>query len=315
MRSQPLEFDTVVSACSLIAEDALRIDLVRSDGQQLPSWSPGSHVDVLLPTGVERQYSLCGQPGARSWTIVVLREDAGRGGSVWLHASVRVGMGLRVRGPSNHFEIEPAPRYRFIAAGIGITAILPMVRAVAGTAAQWRLDYAVSSARRMAFRSEVESLGADRVTQYVSDHGSRLSVDSLRPEAGELIYACGPARLLDALAARSRAWSTDALRLERFEPVEAGDPVRSASFTVDLTLSGGTYEVASGQSILDVVEQAGVFVLSSCREGTCGTCETVVLDGTVDHRDSILTESERRANDRMMICVSRASSPSLTLEL
>lgn len=309
------EFDTVVTRCAVIAEDALRIDFERADGEDLPSWSPGAHVDLMLPIG-DRQYSLCGdESNLSTWTVVVLREAAGRGGSAWLHEKVHPGMTLRIRGPQNHFALEPATKYLFIAAGIGITAIIPMVRAVARAGAEWRLDYAVSSTRRMAFNVEIDALGDDRVTIYISDEGRRLQVGSIRPEAGELVYACGPARLLDALAVRSAEWDADALRVERFDPVQPGAPARSDPFLVDLVLSGATVEVEPDESILDAVERAGVFVLSSCREGTCGTCETVVVDGAVDHRDSILTASERRANDRMMICVSRSASGRLRLDL
>ncbi|WP_375385777.1 PDR/VanB family oxidoreductase [uncultured Microbacterium sp.] len=316
MKIAPAEIDTVVESRSLVAEDALRLDLVRADGGVFPTWDPGAHIDVLLPSGIERQYSLCGSPEQqRTWTIVVLREPSGRGGSLWLHEQVELGTALRVRGPSNHFALDSALRYRLIAGGIGITAILPMIRSLESRGAAWELDYAARSAHRMAFRDEVRALGGERARMHVTAEGARLDLDALRPEPGELVYACGPARLLDALTERSADWEPGSLRIERFEAVRSTEPVQNQPITVDLVLAGQTIDVGAQESILDAVEREGIFVLSSCREGTCGTCETVVVGGTVEHRDSILTEAERRANDRMMICVSRASSSHLALEL
>jgi ferredoxin-NADP reductase len=312
----PAEFDTVVTAHSLIAEDVMRVDLARADGADFPTWDPGSHVDLVLPSGLERQYSLCGQPGQQSeWTIAVLLEREGRGGSKWLHENLDTGTVLRVRGPWNHFGLEPAPHYRFIAAGIGITTILPMIRSLGSRGASWELMYAAKSAERMAFQDEVSELSGGRVRKYLTTEGNRLDIGSLQPAPGELIYACGPARLLDALDERSRDWDSGVLHVERFEAVQPKVAPRNESFAVDLVLSGMTLQVSEDESILAAVERAGVFVLSSCREGTCGTCETAIVSGTAEHRDSILTKAERRANDRMMICVSRAESSPLALEL
>lgn len=312
----PPEFDVVVSARELIAEDVLRINLVRRDGLAFPPWSPGSHIDVLLPSGIERQYSLCGDTDqSETWSIAVLREQVGRGGSAWLHGFLAAGSPLRVRGPWNHFVLEPASRYRFVAGGIGITALLPMIRAVEAQGASWELDYASRTAERAAFAAEVHAIGGERVRMHVAADGARLEIRSLRPEQAELVYACGPARMLDELAEHAALWDAGTLHVERFEPVTPTATVPNAPFTVDLVLSGDTVEVDAQESLLDAVERAGVFVLSSCREGTCGTCETVVVEGTVEHRDSILTEAERQVGDRMMICVSRAASDRLALEL
>lgn len=146
MKPFAVEFGTIVTSRSIIAQDVLRIDLARADGGRFPSWDPGSHIDVMLPSGTERQYSLCGDKDDQSiWTIAVLHEKAGRGASGWLHAHAEIGSAIRVRGPSNHFALEPASRYRFIAAGIGITAILPMIRALNSSGAAWELDYSASS--------------------------------------------------------------------------------------------------------------------------------------------------------------------------
>lgn len=149
----------------------------------------------------------------------------------------------------------------------------------------------------------------------IADAGQRLDIAIVQQAEGELIYGCGPARLLDALIVQSQAWTASALHIERFEALHPILPFRQEPFTVDLLVSGMTLAVSAQQSILDAAEEAGIFALSSCREGTCGTCEIVVKSGLVDHRDSILTAAERQANDRMMICISRAASSSLALEL
>jgi ferredoxin-NADP reductase len=310
------EFDVVARGTATIADDIVRVDLVRADGTPFPEWRPGAHVDLLLPIGVERQYSLCGDPADRAtWTIGVLREQDGRGGSDWVHDSLAAGATLRVRGPWNHFALADAERYRFVAGGIGITPLLPMIRAAAASGADWTLDYAGRTASRMAFVPELAALAADRVRLHVADEGRRLDLGSLAPQPGELVYACGPARLLDELAERSADWPPATLHVERFEAKPLAEPVLHESFEVELLLSGETVTVPPDRTVLEVVEEAGVFVLSSCREGTCGTCETVVVEGEVDHRDSILSPEEQRASDRMMICVSRAACPRLVLEL
>ncbi|WP_448002443.1 PDR/VanB family oxidoreductase [Agromyces bauzanensis] len=310
------EFGVVVRAKTAIADGVVRVDLARDDGGRLPDWRPGAHVDLVLPIGLERQYSLCGDPAdTGTWSIGVLHEPDGRGGSAWVHDELEPGARLRVRGPRNHFELTDAAGYRFVAGGIGITPILPMIRVVAASGVDWTLDYAGRDAGHLAFVPELVALGGDRVRLHVAADGSRLDLAALVPADGERVYACGPARLLDELAALAESWAPSTLHVERFEAKPLAEPVRHEAFEVELALSGETLTVPEGRSVLEVVEEAGVFVLSSCREGTCGTCETVVFEGEVDHRDSILSPEEQRANDRMMICVSRAACPRLVLEL
>ncbi|RXZ73317.1 PDR/VanB family oxidoreductase [Agromyces albus] len=310
------EFEVIVRGRTAVAERVVRVELERADGEPFPEWRPGAHLDLLLPIGVERQYSLCGDPAdCDVWTIGVLREERGRGGSDWVHELLEVGGSIRVRGPWNHFAMTDAASYRFVAGGIGITPLLPMIRAAEASGASWTLDYAGSSTSRMAFASELASLGGERVRLHVADEGRRLDLAALTPRAGELVYACGPARMIDELASFSNSWPPSTLHVERFEAKPLAEPVLHESFEVELLLSGETLTVPPERTVLDVVEEAGLFVLSSCREGTCGTCETVVVEGDVDHRDSILSPEEQRANDRMMICVSRAACPRLVLEL
>ncbi|CAN5162257.1 PDR/VanB family oxidoreductase [soil metagenome] len=312
------EFDVTVTAIVPIAADILLITLARSDGGELPEWAPGAHIDVVLSPGVERQYSLCSDPADnRSWQVAVLREPSGRGGSEFLHTALSVGHRLRARGPLNHFAFEHSERYVFIAGGIGITPLLPMIRAADTAGADWTLAYAGRSEGAMAFARELRAEHPERVVVYASDVGERLALDAIFDDvsASTLVYCCGPARLLDAALGLAHDWPAGRLRLERFEAREVGAPVLDDSFEVELELSGLTLTVPPEKTILEVVEDAGVLVLSSCREGTCGTCETPVVSGEVDHRDSVLTPEEQADNEVMMICVSRAACPRLVLEL
>ncbi|MDO9397492.1 MAG: PDR/VanB family oxidoreductase [Herbiconiux sp.] len=323
------EIDVVVADVRPVATDVVLLTLRAVSGELLPAWAPGAHLDVLVQPGVERQYSLCGDPADRTqYRVAVLREPDGRGGSEHLHAHVAPGSTLRIRGPLNHFELSVpppgtplAPSYVFVAGGIGITPVLPMIRAVEAAGMPWELHYAGRSLERMPFVDELVTEYGSRVSVYTPDSPSgRLDLSSLsggsisRPVA---VYCCGPARMLTELEAVASAarWPSGALHLERFEAREMTEPVRHEAFTVELALSGLEVSVPPDRSILDVAEEAGVLVLSSCREGTCGTCETPVISGEVDHRDSVLTPDEQEANEVMMICVSRAACPRLVLEL
>ncbi|MCU1476070.1 MAG: oxidoreductase [Subtercola sp.] len=315
---QLAEFGAVVTEVSAAADDIVMVTLVRPSGELLPEWSPGAHIDLVLAPGLERQYSLCSDPADRSaWRVAVLRESGGRGGSEFVHTSVSIGSRVTVRGPLNHFALEPAPAYLFVAGGIGITPLLAMIAAADAAGAEWALAYAGRSTGSMAFAAELQAAHGDRVTIYAGESGERLALDGLFAGVGvgTLVYCCGPARLLDAALDLTDSLPSGALHLERFEAKSAGEPVFSDSFEVELELSGMTLIVPPERSILEVVEEAGVLALSSCREGTCGTCETPVVSGEVDHRDSVLTPEEQAENAVMMICVSRAACPRLVLEL
>ena len=321
MQNPPVSFfsdverDLVVADRTVLADGVLALDLVSHNGRDLPAWTPGSHVDVVLRPGLERQYSLCGDAADRSrWRIAVLREADGGGGSTALHDDVAVGQRLRVRGPRNHFvfEVTPGTRYRFVAGGIGITPLRAMVAAADAAGADWHLDYAGRSRSTMAFADELAAAHPDRVRLHVADEGGRLDVAGLAPDAGTALYACGPARLLDAL---EEVAGVGVLHVERFEAKEFGEPRWPGPFEVELALTGSTVTVQPGVSVLDAVAEAGVDVLSSCRVGTCGTCETPVLEGAVEHRDSVLSPGERAEDTVMMVCVSRAAGPRLVLDL
>lgn len=307
------EAELVVDRRESVADGVLALTLRHPLGEPLPVWEPGAHIDVVLGPELERQYSLCGDPADRSaWRIAVLREPDGRGGSAHVHERVAPGDTVRVRGPRNHFELRPAPRYRFIAGGIGITPILPMLAAAEAAGAEWTLLYGGRTRRSMAFTEELGGYG-DRVTVAPQDETGLLDLGSVLdgvPE-GTLVYCCGPGPLLDAVEARCPG---GILHLERFQAkaLEAGE---NTEFEVELAQSGRTLTVAPDVSVLDAVRAAGVEVLFSCTEGTCGTCETDVLEGAPDHRDSVLTAEEQESGETMMICVSRCRGKRLVLDL
>lgn len=314
------EFPLVLAERTELVPGIAQFTLVAPDGGELPLWQPGAHIDVVLPDGLVRQYSLCGDPADRTrFTIAVLREDDGRGGSVRLHEELLPGERVTVRGPRNHFAFEIAPSYRFIAGGIGITAILPMVRAAAAGGASWTLAYAGRSIAGMAYATQLAQEYPQQVRLFPSSTAGRMDVraELAEPDPVTDVYCCGPQSLMDAveLAAGEAGWQPGALRLERFVPRELGDVLWPEPFEVDLLLSGQVVTVAPEQSILEACRGVGALVLSSCETGTCGTCETPVLEGAVDHRDSVLTADEQAAGDRMMICVSRAACSRIVLEL
>lgn len=311
--TSPDVIELVVERRESAAEDVVALTLRHPLGAELPPWEPGAHVDLLLGPGLERQYSLCGDPADRSgWRIAVLREPDGRGGSAHVHGRLGPGDTVRARGPRNHFPLEPARHYRFIAGGIGITPILPMPAAAEAAGADWTLLYGGRTRASMAFTGELARYGG-RVTIAPEDETGLLDLpsvlDGLPPDT--LVYCCGPGPLLDAVEQRCPA---GVLRVERFRPKERGTGPGGA-FEVVLARSGRTLSVPPDVSVLDAVRAAGVQVLYSCTEGTCGTCETDVLEGEPDHRDSVLTEDERAAGETMLICVSRCRGARLVLDL
>ncbi|WP_430331306.1 PDR/VanB family oxidoreductase [Rhodococcus sp. ACT016] len=318
VRSHEFEADLEVQRKTDVADGVTLLELRHPEGVSLPEWTPGSHIDVVLQPDLVRQYSLCGDPAdTGAWRIAVLREPDGRGGSQYVHDKVDTGDSIRVRGPRNNFELRPASRYIFIAGGIGITPILPMVAAAHAAGSEWTLTYGGRRRGSMAFVEELTTRYPDRVkvcAQDVAGHPDFAAILG-SPQPDTLVYCCGPAGLLDAVTEMCERWPAGTLHVERFAAMELGDPLRSEEFEVELALSGKTVTVPPGTSILEAVTAAGVQVLSSCQEGTCGTCETSVLGGTVDHRDSLLTAEEQAANDTMMICVSRAACPRLVLDL
>lgn len=307
--------ELLVRDIRLEADDVLSVGLVDPTGADLPEWTPGAHVDLALTGGVERQYSLCSDPADRScWRVAVLRERGGRGGSRFVHERLRPGDVVTARGPVNTFALVPAREYVLVAGGIGITPILPMVRALTRAGARWRLAYLGRRAAGMAFTADPLLAGAEL---FVSEQDRRADLAAWIGEVAEgtAVYACGPRPMLDELESLRAGWPKGTLHMERFQPLAVPADRVDGSFVVECGRSGRTLVVEPGRSILACAEEAGLPVVSSCREGVCGTCETRVLDGVVEHRDSILSPDEREAGETLMICVSRATSPQLVLDI
>lgn len=299
------------------ADGVVTLTLRSPDQRALPAWTAGAHVDLVLDQAPTRQYSLCGDPNdPTSYRLGILRDPNGRGSSLYVHDQLQVGDSVRIRGPRNNFTLAPSPAYLFIAGGIGITPILPMIHAAEAAHACWRLVYGGRQRSSMAFLDELAHYG-NRVTVCPQDETGLLDLDRLlsAPEPDTLVYCCGPEPLLAAVEQRCTAWPARSLHLERFTPRPQSAPIRDEPFDVVLNRTGLTVAVPRDRSILSVVEEAGVGVLSSCAEGTCGTCETAVLDGEPDHLDSVLTQEERQSNSCMMICVSRSCGSRLVLDL
>jgi ferredoxin-NADP reductase len=300
-----------------VADDVVALTLAAPDGGRLPDWTPGAHVDLTLDNGLTRQYSLCGDRwDAHTYRVGVLLEPASRGGSRYVHEQLEPGHVLGLGGPRNHFPLVPAESYLFVAGGIGITPVLPMIAQADLLGAEWRLLYGGRTRGSMAFLDELSAYG-DRVEVRPQDEHGLLDLAGFLgdPRPGTPVYACGPGPLLAAMERACAGWPARALRTERFVAAEQGAPVRTTAFDVELHRSGRTVTVAPDTSVLEALSAAGVEVLSSCRQGTCGTCETTVLAGVPDHRDSLLGDEERAAGDCMYPCVSRSCSDRLVLDL
>lgn len=306
-----------VAAKEMVADGVVTVALQAPDRGRLPDWTAGAHIDLVLPNGLVRQYSLCGDRwDPCTYRIGVLREVDGSGGSAYVHDRLQVGDLVGVGGPRNHFAMVPATHYLFIAGGIGITPLLPMVRQAEMVGADWSLLYGGRTRASIAFQPELAAYG-DRVEIVPQDERGLLDLArhlaGVRPDSR--VYCCGPPPLLGAVERACASMPAPVLRTERFTAKPLAVPARTEPFAVVLARSGREVVVGTDRSVLEAVRAAGTDVLSSCREGTCGTCETAVLEGIPEHRDSILTDADRDSHDAMFICVSRACSDRLVLDL
>ncbi|WP_328560079.1 PDR/VanB family oxidoreductase [Streptomyces coelicoflavus] len=287
--------------------------LLRLEGTGLPPWRPGAHLDLVLPSGLVRQYSLCGDPeDASSYTVAARLVEDGRGGSRELHEQVQEGTELEVRGPRNRFPLVDAPAYAFVVGGIGITPVLPMLRALP-EGAEWRLLYCGRTRASMPFLEEVGKLDPDgaRITVVAEDEDGRPDPGAFLaglPE-GAAVYCCGPEGLMAAVAECLPEGA--ALHLERFAPRTTADG--DGEFEVELHRSGRTLTVPGDSTVLAAVRAELPNTPYSCEQGWCGTCQQKVLEGEIDHRDELLTDSER--GDSMLICVSRCRGTRLVLDM
>lgn len=312
-----LEVKLNVTGKTTVANDVVALTLARSDGGRLPDWTPGSHIDLLLPSGINRQYSLCGDRwDAHSYRIAVLHEQSGRGGSAYIHERLAVGTMVAIGGPRNNFPLVPSEKYLFIAGGIGITPLLPMLQQADMLGADWKLLYLGRSPSTMAFLDELTPYG-ERVLVVPKNESGPFRLEDLfgRADKDTKVYVCGPQRLLTAVESHCADWPPGLLRFEHFAAKAQGNPARDTPFEVELARSGRSITVSPDLSVLDALRNVGVPVLTSCRQGTCGTCEVTVLAGEPDHRDSILNDTDRAAGRYMFPCVSRSCSDRLVLDL
>ncbi|BDH56756.1 PDR/VanB family oxidoreductase [Tsukamurella sp. PLM1] len=315
----PETLDLLVRQIRWESQHVVSLLLEQADGTSLPAWDPGAHIDLHLGSGLIRQYSLCGDPDDKTrYRVAVLREEAGHGGSRYVHESLRPGQSVPVAGPRNNFDLKDSPHYLFLAGGIGITPILAMVREAERRGADWELHYGGRSHESMAFLGELAEYG-DRVHLVPQDTCGILDLGALLGEArpDTLVYACGPEGLLTAVEEQGTAWPDGAIQLERFKaaPREVGADAGDTEFRVVCEQSEVSVTVAPGMSIMESLEGVGIDVPNSCRDGICGSCETRVLCGTPDHRDSILSAAEQETGDTMMLCVSRSLSDELVLDI
>ena len=307
------------------ADAVVSVRLARIESEDpLPAWEPGAHIDVYVPDGTTRQYSLCGDPADRSsWQIAVLREPESRGGSTYIHDELRVGDRLLVTRPKNHFLLEDAGAYALVAGGIGITPLMAMAEQLARGSRPFQLTYGGRTASSMAFRRRLAALG-ERCTFLTEDVDGRPDLEAIVGSlpAGGLVYVCGPLGLLRAVQAAAEAVhgpDQDVVRFELFSRTgveTAPAPATDAdAYELVLTESGHTLRLPPETNILEKVLALGVEVENDCRDGICGSCITPIVTGTVDHRDLVLTKKEQAAMDRMLICVSRPTCARLELKL
>jgi tetrachlorobenzoquinone reductase len=288
------------------------------DGSTVATFEAGAHIDVHLPNGLVRQYSLVNSQDERHRYVVgVKRDPNSRGGSSYLYERLQVGTVLKVGGPRNHFRLhESAAHTVLVAGGIGITPIWSMVQRLERTGHSWELHYATRRRSEMAFAEELARCG-DRVHIHVDDEsgGAVMDVEAIVAQAPSTahLYCCGPAPMLASFEAATRSRPHSQVHVERFS---GGTPVASAAgYVVELARSGKAVAIAPGQTILEGLRAHGINVPSSCEQGVCGSCETKVISGVPDHRDMILSEEEKASHRTMMICCSGSKSDVLVLDL
>lgn len=302
------------------ARDVLRVDLESVTGGELPAFEPGAHLTLHLPGGMQRQYSLAGDwRERRRYTLGVGRASTSRGGSAYVHGSLRTGAELTCSTPANNFPLVEAPRYLFIAGGIGITPILAMIRWCEAQGKPWQLIYAARSRVRMGFYEELSTHGAHVRFHGDDEAGGPLPVAAIMADVspGTHVYCCGPAPLMESVREQGAHLPPETLHFEWFSAPSNGAAMATPAegFWIDLERSGASLHVPPGQSILEVLETNGHEVPFSCREGLCGTCEITVCGGEPEHLDYVYPPAQRPQLRTMLVCVSRARSPRLALDL
>ncbi len=305
---------------SEIARDIFRFELVSPDGGDLPEFTAGAHIDVCVPNGAIRKYSLSNDPSERDrYVIAVKREHNGQGGSLSLTTDAKAGDTIRVGLPRNDFPLaKNVANFLFIAGGIGITPIISMMRHLKTTGeGRFKTYYLARSRDLTAFHDELKGPIYSGQITFHHDNGDPDQALDLWPilekPMGRHLYCCGPRPLMEAVRDMSGHWSRAAVHFEDFGASKPAHKADDKPFKVHLARSDKTLDVPADVSILDTIRAAGIIVSSSCESGTCGSCRTRLISGDVEHRDLVLTEAEHA--DNLMICVSRARSGDLVLDL
>jgi ferredoxin-NADP reductase len=298
------------------------VELRAEDGTALPTYFAGAHIDLHLPIGQIRSYSLCGDPDDHSrYLVAVNRDPHSRGGSQWIHDHLRVGHVLEVSAPRNHFPlVEDAENTVFIAGGIGITPLLAMARTLNARRRPWELHLAVRTRDQTAFTEELTGLASDghgslHIHVDAESGGAVLDIAGLlqRTANNTHLYCCGPTPMIEAFLKAAADRPAEHVHVEYFSASQ--EVSVDGGFEVELVQSGVELQIPPGQSILDAVLSAGVYVDYSCKEGICGSCEVRIVEGVADHRDSVLSKKERDAQKSMMICCSGSKLPRLVLDI
>jgi len=306
-----------LTAIRYAARDTSIFEFRRLDGAPLPAYQPGAHVDMHLPSGHIRNYSLIiARPPPDTYTFAIKRDPASRGGSRYIHDELRVGKTLKISAPRNNFPLqEDAAHTILLAGGIGITPIWCMVQRLVELKQSWTLHYGCRSRADMAFLQELEAM-SEAMFHFDDEKGQVLDVAGIVGAARKdaHLYCCGPTPMLNAFEAATKDWPREQIHIEYFTPRPQAKPSKGG-FTVELARSGQEFFIPEGRTILEVLLDEGVDVDYSCELGICGACEQRVISGVPDHHDSILTEEEQAENKRVMICCAGCKTDRLVLDL
>ena len=309
--------DVRLTAIRYAARDTNLYEFQRPDGKPLPGYKPGAHVDLHLPNGLIRNYSLIvARPDPGVYTFGIKRDPASRGGSRYIHDELRVGKTLKISMPRNNFPLEEDAKHTILlAGGIGITPIWCMVQRLEELGRSWQLYYSCRSRADMAFLDALEGMAPSQFHFDDESAGQFLDISTLVAEAptDTHLYCCGPAPMLNAFEAATKDWPREQIHIEYFTP--KAEPAKKGGFTVELARSNQEFFIPEGRTILEVLLDEGVDVDYSCELGICGACEQRVISGMPEHRDAILTEEEQAENKRVMICCAGCKSERLVLDL
>ncbi|KXI26749.1 PDR/VanB family oxidoreductase [Paraglaciecola hydrolytica] len=311
--------EVIISEKSALTQSICRLKLRAKNGSALPKSTPGAHIDVHLPNGIIRQYSLCNEINSSEYEIAVLNEPQGRGGSSYVHESLKVGDTLSISEPKNLFPLDSsAKKTLLMAAGIGITPILSMAEHLLQQGADFSLHYCIKSPEQAAYIERINNSGLAPFTHFHFSQSGRVKLAELIQSAhNDLhLYVCGPAEFNDAViaCASEKNWQLQNIHREYFSaaPIDHSD---DGSFEIEINSSGDILTVPADQSMLDVLEDNGYFIPMACAEGVCGTCITGLLSGQADHKDVFMTAEEHAKMDQITPCCSRAKSARLKLDL